>query len=358
MLCCCERSKALNHSNLLDLCNRLCGGCGRRIKHRKKVTLTLQRGTTLSLGLSACYLLELCLWLLLGRSGHGLYGGYILQVTEERGEIELEIELLEECIVGLTHRERRLIKLDGRIQTNCCQLLREEQFIAPLRNIFTCLATNLIGICKDILGRAPLSNEFRSTLLANAWHTWDIIRGIAPQRQYIAHQHRVAEAILSLNCRAVGLHDIIALLVVYHTLIVNKLTIILIGSHHEHVVARSCATLCECADDIIRLEALHLENGYAHRLQQTLHIGHRDLDILGRGWAVSLVLGEYLAAETTPWGVECHTNEVGLLALQKVAQELSEAKDHRGVHAVTTTHGAPHKGVVVFVYQRIGIYQE
>ena len=154
------------------------------------------------------------------------------------------------------------------------------------------------------------------------------------------------------------MYDIVALLVVNHTLIIDKLTVVLVGCHHEDIVARLCATLCECADNIIRLEALHLEDGYAHSLQQTLHIGHRELDILGRGWAVCLVLGEHLAAEATPRGVESHTYEVGLLALQEVAQELREAKDHRGVHAVTTTHGATHKGVVVLVYQRIGIYQE
>ena len=83
MFGCCERSKALNFSHRLNLGNGLCGSCRGGIEHRKEVALTLQRGTALGLGLGTRHLLELCLWLLLGCSRHGLRGGYILQVAEE-----------------------------------------------------------------------------------------------------------------------------------------------------------------------------------------------------------------------------------------------------------------------------------
>ena len=88
---CCKRSEALNHSNLLDLYNRLCGGSSGGIKHRKEVALTLQRGTTLSLRLCTRHLLELRLWLLLGSICCRLCGGHILQVAEERCKVELGI---------------------------------------------------------------------------------------------------------------------------------------------------------------------------------------------------------------------------------------------------------------------------
>ena len=137
--------------------------------------------------------------------------------------------------------------------------------------------------------------------------------------------------------------------------IVDKLSVVLIGGHHKYLVTSRCTLLCQCADDIVGLEILDLENGYAHRLQETLHIGYRELDILGCGRTVGLVLLEESATETTTRRVEGYTQKVGLLAAQNVAQELREAEDNRGVETIAVAHRATHKGVVVFENQCISI---
>ena len=64
------------------------------------------------------------------------------------------------------------------------------------------------------------------------------------------------------------------------------------------------------------------------------------------------------AAEAPAGRIERHAQQVGVFALLDIAQELHEAEDHRGVHAVAVAHGTPQKGVVVFEDQRVGVYQK
>ena len=138
----------------------------------------------------------------------------------------------------------------------------------------------------------------------------------------------------------------------------DKLAVILVGRHHEDLIPGLGAAVCEGADDVVGLEALDLEDGYAHGREQTLEIGYREDYVLGRIETVGLVFGIYLFAERAPLGVECHTQQVGLLALEDVAQELREAEEDRGIHAVAVAHGAPHEGVVILEYQSVGVYEK
>ena len=73
---------------------------------------------------------------------------------------------------------------------------------------------------------------------------------------------------------------------------------------------------------------------------------------------LALYSGYICLRNEPPLGVECHAQQVGLLALEDVAQELREAEEDRGIHAVAVAHGAPHEGVVILEYQSVGVYEK
>ena len=120
-------------------------------------------------------------------------------------------------------------------------------------------------------------------------------------------------------------------------------------------MSRLATTLRKRTDDIVSLVASDLQNRNTHSLEKALDVWHRELDILGCWGAVSLILRENITTEAASRRIERHAKHIGLLTLKDIAQELRKAKDNRGVYAITVTHRASHKGVVVLEYQRISV---
>ena len=206
----------------------------------------------------------------------------------------------------------------------------------------------------------PLLHQFAGRLLANARDPRNIVRGVAPQGEDVAHEHRIVDAVFLADGLAV--HDLDrpvgALLLVDAAVFAHQLTVVLVGRHHVDVVAGRSPLLREGADHVVGLIALDFENRDAHGFEHPLDVGHRDEYVLRSFGAVGLVFGEDLAAETAPLGIERHAQQVGALALLDVAEELHEAEDHRGVHSVAVAHRAAQEGVIVLEEQRVGVYQE
>ena len=249
-------------------------------------------------------------------------------------------------------------ELDGYIEANCRQALCQEQLIAPIGDVATHLAADFVGIGEDILGLTPRSDQLASSLLADAGNARDIVRRVAPQGKNIAYQYRILDTILLANVGCADNLHAVTLLLVEVAVFAHQLTVVLVGRNHKDFVAGLCTLECECSDYVVSLVVLDLKNGYTHSLEQALDIGHRLDDILGCGGAVGLVLGEDILAERSSLRVECHSEQVGLLALLDVAQELRKAEDYRGVHTRSVAHRATEKGVVVFEDQCVSIDQE
>ena len=281
-----------------------------------------------------------------------------MQITQERGKIQLLIQRSELVVVRRTYLQILGRKLHGDICSDCGQGLREQQLVAPRENLLALLALDSVCVSEDVLALAPLANQLAGTLLANAWHAGDVVRRIAPDSQNISHQNGVRDAILCANIlRTHNLHAIALLLVEVATL-ANQLTVILVGRYHIYIIPLGRCSHSQRADNIVSLKAFNLVDGYAHSLQQTTQVGHRGDNILGCCGAVSLVFGVEITAETASLWVERHAQQVGRLTLLNISQELRKAEQDRGVHSVAVAHRTTKKGVVIFEYERIGVDKE
>ena len=316
-------------------------------------------------GLAACrgrlgarHLRQLPLRRLTGCVGGLLGGGHVVYVAGEGREVELGEERLQLVHVRGAYLKLRGLERDGHVGAYRCQTLGQKQAVAPCGDLLALLSLDLGGILKYVFSGAPLCDELAGALLADAGHAGDVVRGVAPDGQNVAHEYRVRDSVAGAYGLRVEDLDAVALLSVDVAVGAHKLAVILVGRHHEDLIHGLGTAVCEGADDVVGLEALDLEYGYAHGREQTLEIGYREDYVLGRIETVGLVFGIYLFAERAPLGVECHTQQVGLLALEDVAQELRETEEDRGIHAVAVAHGAPHEGVVILEYQSVGVYEK
>ena len=208
---------------------------------------------------------------------------------------------------------------------------------------------------EEVFRRAPRLPQFARALLADAGHARNVVRRVAPQREDVAHEHGIGNAVLGLDGRTVHHLDTVALLLVDAAAVVHQLPVILVGRDHVDLIPGRGALLGKGADHIVGLVPGDFEHRNAHGVEHPLHVGHRQQDVLGRLRAVGLVFGVDRAAERAAFGVERHAQQVGMLALLDVAQELREAEHHRGVHPGAVAHGTPHEGIIILEHQRIGV---
>ena len=85
------------------------------------------------------------------------------------------------------------------------------------------------------------------------------------------------------------------------------------------------------ADDVVRLEARHLQDGDAVGADEVLDNGYSPADVLGRGLALRLVFGIHLVAERAARRVEGDAEIVGPVRADDLLQRVHEAEDRRGV---------------------------
>ena len=326
----------------------------------EEVALTDQRGPFRGRRLGAGHLGQLRLRLLPGTFGQGFGRGEVRQVVHKRLEIQFCENSLEFVDMGIA--DRKVLRPEGNrhIETNCGQVLGETQFIAPRGDFLALLALDLRHVVEDVLHRSPLLHQFAGALLADARHAGNVVRSVAPQREDVAHKDGIVDAVLLAD--RIAVHDldasVRAFLLVNLTVVAHQLAVVLVGRHHEDLVAGFDALLRQGADHVVGLVAFDLQNRNAHRLQHPFHIGNRKQDVFGSLGAVGLVLRKNLAAETAALGVERHAQQVGPFAFLNVAQELDEAEHHRGVHARAVAHRTAQKSIVILEDQRIGVNEK
>ena len=152
--------------------------------------------------------------------------------------------------------------------------------------------------------------------------------------------------------------DALALLFIDLDVVGHQLSVVLVGRDHKDLEALRRSLVRERSDHVIGLITNHFKYGDTHRLAQQFDVGHSSVDILWRSRAIGLVGWENLATEAAALRVESHTEAVGLLAAQNVAQELDEPEHGRGVQPLAVAHRARHKCVVVSENQRISVNQK
>ena len=151
--------------------------------------------------------------------------------------------------------------------------------------------------------RAPRLHQFARALLADAGHARNVVRRVAPQREDVAHEHRIGNAVLGLDGRTVHHLDAVALLLIDAAAVVHQLPVILVGRDHVDLIPGRGALAGKGADHIVGFVPGDFEHGNAHGVEHPLHVGHRQQDVLGRLRAVGLVFGVDRAAERAAfWG--------------------------------------------------------
>ena len=323
----------------------------------EQIALTHQRGFLRRSGLGTGHLRQLSLRLLPGTFGQRLGRREVVKVIHEGLEIELGKEPAQFVDMGIADREVLLAELDRHVETNGRQALGQPQVVGPLGDLLALLALDLRNVVEDVLDRSPLLHQFAGALFADARHAGDVVRGVAPQREDVAHQLGIVDAVLLAD--SLASHDLDAPLgaplLVDAAVIAHQLPVVLVRSDHVDIVTGLDALLREGSDHVVGLIARDLEDRDAHRLEHPLDIGYRQEDILGRFGTVGLVFRKNVAAEAATLGVEGHTQQVGPFAFLDVAQELHEPEHHGGVHPRAVAHRAPQKGIVILENQRIGV---
>ena len=262
--------------------------------------------------------------------------------------------------MGFADREILLAEGDRHIEAYGRQTLGQTQVVGPLSDLLALFSLDFRNVVEDVLDRSPLLDQLAGALFADARHAGDIVRSVAPQREDVAHQLGVVDAVLLADGLAADDLDapLSAPLLVDAAVVAHELPVILVGGDHVDVVTRLDALLREGSDHVVGLVARDLEDRNAHRLEHPFDIGNRQEDVLGRFGTVRLVFRKDVAAETAALGVEGHPQQVGPFAFLDVAQELHEPEHHRGIHPRAVAHGASQKSIVILENQRIGVDQK
>lgn len=234
----------------------------------EEIALTRQRVPLGRLRLGAGHLGQLPLRILSGRV-RLLGGSHIVDVAQERGEIEFGIERLQLVDVGRADRQIVGRELHGHVGADGGQILRQQQAVAPRGDLLALLTLYLVDVGEDVLHRAPLGHQLARPLLAYARDARDVVRRVAPQRQNVAHQNGIVDAVLGAYGRGVDDLDAVALLFVDVAARTHQLAVILVGGDHIYVVTRLRGAVGERADHVVGLVTLDFEHGDAHGFEQT-----------------------------------------------------------------------------------------
>ena len=283
---------------------------------------------------------------------------HVLQIAQEHREIQFGEKRTQFVQIGRTHRQLLGAEFDRHVQPDRREPLGKQQFVAPRGDALALPALDPLHVGENVLDRSPRLHQLAGTLLADARHAGNIVRGIAPQRQHVAHERRIVESVMCADGVAVDDLDAVALLLVELAAGAHELPVILVGRHHEDLVPFGGSLLRQGTDHVVGLESLDFEHRHAHRIQNPLDIGDRQSDVLRRGGTVGLVFGVEFAAETSALWIERHTQQVGIFAFEDVAQELHETENDRRIHPRTVAHRPRQKRIIVFIDQCVGIDQK
>ena len=178
----------------------------------------------------------------------------------------------------------------------------------------------LVEVLEDAVEPAVGGDQLGRRLLPHPGHARQVVGRVAAQRGVLrVERGRDAGALLDAGLvveRVVG-H---AALVVEHldVRVLDELVAVAVAGDDDDVVARVAALRGERGDDVVGLDAGHLEDRDAERLDHLADQAHLLAQDVGRGVAVGLVGGDALVAERRLGPVEGHRDAVGLVVAHQV----------------------------------------
>ena len=138
-------------------------------------------------------------------------------------------------------------------------------------------------------------------------------------------------------------------------MVTHQLTIVLIRCQHICIDSIGTCLSGECADDIVCLESIDLEDRYSIGLKQVFDDRNSLSDIFWSLLALSLVGRECLAAEGWSVGVEGHANMGGLFFCEHLVEGVEEAHDGTCVQPFRVDSEVFDERVIASIDERISV---
>ncbi len=175
-----------------------------------------------------------------------------------------------------------------------------------LQAVLVGLALHLSGSIQRRLQTAELLQQLNSAFVADARRTWDVIHRVAQQSEQVGDERR-GDAFCLLDLGGI-VDDVILHHVEHGDTLIDKLQHVLVAGHNHGLVSGLGGQPGNGSDHIVRLVAVHFEDGDSQRRQQPQH--HWDLlDQFGRSLAaIGFVLVEHRVAECRQFALK-HSRE-------------------------------------------------
>ena len=160
------------------------------------------------------------------------------------------------------------------------------------------LALDLVDAVGELGERAELAHPLGRRLLPHARDARQVVAGVAAQRREVRVLRR-AEAVAVHHLGRVDARELgdAALRVQHRDVVADQLERVAVARGDEHLEAVGLRLGGEGGDEVVGLEARHPELGDVERPQDLLDEVDLAAEVVGRGGAVGLVLGEALRPE-------------------------------------------------------------
>ena len=174
-----------------------------------------------------------------------------------------------------------------------------------------------------------LVHQFCSRLLSDTVGTDQVVARISPQCRIVDITRRLDTGLfLDAGLVVQGVIADTAFVVQnLHVGITNQLITVAVAGDDDNVVPRSVATTCQRCDDVVALEALHVEHRHPEGAEQLPDDSHLLPQDLGRRLALRFVFGNGDMAERGFGTVKDDHQSIGLLILQEVHEHRGETND-------------------------------
>ena len=196
------------------------------------------------------------------------------QTPANRIEFELDEQLLEFLLVRRAELQAVEVHLERDFTVDCCEPFREQRRVAVLLEILAELALQFGGVGQQILDAAVLDDQFAGGLLADAGHTRDVVRRVAPQADDVDDLLRPLHAPLFADlgqaenfggiAHASGLVD--------EGLFGDELAEVLVRRHHVALEVLLLRAPDQCADDVVGLVPVAGQHRNSEAFEQSAHV--------------------------------------------------------------------------------------
>ena len=282
-----------------------------------------------------------------------------VQLLDEGAELQFFVNFTQCFAIRFLQTEFFLVQLDGHIRFDGDEEFGKPDLFGVLLHFLAHCPFQFLRAVEQFIDAAKFGDEFHRRFLPHAGTTGNVVRRVAHQSEQVDDLSRRCHAIFFVHLLFTHhLGRFAARAGAYHLDVWgHELCIVLVGSHHPHLQSLLRPFPGQGADHVVRLVARHFQDGDAESPDDVLDDGHRQPDVLRRGFALRLVLRICLMAESTAGGVEGNAHEVGMMTSEHVVQRIDKAENGRCVLSFGVDARTADQGVVGTVNQCVGIEQ-